>query len=156
LSSVANGTGGFVTLYGGKLTTHRALAEEVLDELHKLGANTGGTWTKTVPLWGGTLTRAELLARAADGPENISLATRRRWALTYGDKVDALFATIAADAASAKDIAPGVTRAELEYAAAAEDAMTAEDFLLRRTKLQLTLDQAGRDAVTQWFLRSTG
>ena len=29
--SIANGTGGFVTLYGGKLTTHRAFAEDVLD-----------------------------------------------------------------------------------------------------------------------------
>ena len=38
LSSVANGAGGFVTLYGGKLTTHRALAEEVVDALRKLGA----------------------------------------------------------------------------------------------------------------------
>ena len=31
LSCITNGTGGFVTLYGGKLTTHRALAETVLD-----------------------------------------------------------------------------------------------------------------------------
>ena len=32
LATVANGTGGFVTLYGGKLTTHRAFAEDVLDD----------------------------------------------------------------------------------------------------------------------------
>jgi len=154
LSSVANGTGGFVTLYGGKLTTHRAFAEEVLEELRKLGAKVGGAWTKNVPLWGGTLSRPELLARAAGGPENIPLATRRRWAVTYGDKIDTLFATIAGEAASAEDVAPGVTRAELEYAAAAEDAVTAEDFLLRRTKLHLALDQAGRDAVARWFLNA--
>jgi glycerol-3-phosphate dehydrogenase len=29
LASIANGTGGFITLYGGKLTTHRAFAEDV-------------------------------------------------------------------------------------------------------------------------------
>jgi glycerol-3-phosphate dehydrogenase len=28
LAGIANGSGGFVTLYGGKLTTHRAFAEE--------------------------------------------------------------------------------------------------------------------------------
>ena len=50
-----------------------------------------------------------------------------------------LFGRIAADAASAEEIAPGVPRAELEYAVEIEDAMTAEDFLLRRTKLHLTL-----------------
>ncbi len=156
LSSVANGAGGFVTLYGGKLTTHRAFAEEVLDELQKLGVTTGGPWTKNVPLWGGTLSRPELLARAAHGPENIPLATRQRWALTYGDQIEALCAIVAADAALAAEVTPGVPRAELGYAAATEDAMTAEDFLLRRTKLQLTLDQTGRDAVADWFSHRVG
>jgi glycerol-3-phosphate dehydrogenase len=48
-------------------------------------------------------------------------------------------------------IAPGVTRAELEHSVEAEDAMTAEDFLLRRTKLHLLLDEREREAVTRWF-----
>ena len=47
---IANGTGGFVTLYGGKLTTHRAFAEDVLERLRDLGAKMGGPWTKDVPL----------------------------------------------------------------------------------------------------------
>jgi glycerol-3-phosphate dehydrogenase len=156
LSSVANGTGGFVTLYGGKLTTHRALAEEVVDELRALGASAGDAWTKNVPVYGGTLSRPELLARAARGPESIPLVTRQRWALAYGDKVEALFGAIAADPGSAEEIAPGVTRAELDYAAETEDAMTAEDFLLRRTKLHLLLDERGRDAVARWFVREGG
>jgi glycerol-3-phosphate dehydrogenase len=152
LSSVANGTGGFVTIYGGKLTTHRALAEEVLDALRNLGAETGGAWTRDVPLYGGSLSRAELLARAEQGPRSLPPDLRRRWALSYGDRIETLFGCIEAEPASAEEIAPGVTRAELDYAAEIEDAMTAEDFLLRRTKLHLTLDQAGRDAVEQWFL----
>ena len=53
LASIANGTGGFVTLYGGKLTTHRAFAEDVLERLRDLGAKMGGPWTKDVPLYGG-------------------------------------------------------------------------------------------------------
>jgi glycerol-3-phosphate dehydrogenase len=156
LSSVANGTGGFVTLYGGKLTTHRALAEEVLKALCSLGAGMGGAWTKDIPLYGGTLSRPELLDRATHGPESIPLATRQRWALTYGDQTATLFDRIAAHPASAEETAPGVTRAELEYAAEIEDALTAEDFLLRRTKLHFTLNQAGRDAVEHWFLTRVG
>ena len=62
LSSVANGTGGFVSLYGGKLTTHRAMAEEVLETLQKLGAAMSGAWTKDVTLYGGTLSKPDLLA----------------------------------------------------------------------------------------------
>jgi glycerol-3-phosphate dehydrogenase len=152
LSSVANGTGGFVTLYGGKLTTHRALAEEVMDPLAKLGLAVAPPWSKDVPLYGGAWPRAELLARAVKGPASVAPETRRRWALTYGSEIESLFSRVAGDPASAEEIAPGVTRAELEYAAEVEDAMEADDFLLRRTKLHLLLDQAGREAVGDWFI----
>jgi glycerol-3-phosphate dehydrogenase len=151
LACLANGAGGFVTLYGGKLTTHRPLAEEVLDALRAMGAEMGGPWTKDVPLPGGRLSRSELLAHAEEGPKTIPEAMRRRLAFTYGDAIETLFARMAAEPKSAKEVAPGVTRAELEYAVKVEDAMTAEDFLLRRTKLHLMLDDAGRDAVGRWF-----
>ncbi|MGD9501489.1 MAG: glycerol-3-phosphate dehydrogenase [Methyloceanibacter sp.] len=151
LSITANGTGGFVTLYGGKLTTHRALAGDVLEALLRLGAEAGGAWTKDAPLHGGTLPLPELLDRAALGPAGISDAMRRRWALTYGDQIDVLFGRVGADPDQAREIAPGITRAELEHAVEVEDAMTPEDFLLRRTKLHLTLDERGRKAVARWF-----
>ena len=68
LASASNGTGGFVTLYGGKLTTHRTFAEDVLDTLRELGAKMGGRWTKDVPLYGGCETRAGLLSLVARWP----------------------------------------------------------------------------------------
>jgi glycerol-3-phosphate dehydrogenase len=151
LSFVANGTGGFVTLYGGKLTTHRALAEEVIETLIRLGAEAAAPWTKDVPIHGGSLSRPALLSLAASGPAEISEATRGRWALSYGDQIETLYGRIAAKQASADEIVPGIPRAELEYAVEVEDAMTAEDFLLRRSKLHLMLDQAGRHAVARWF-----
>jgi glycerol-3-phosphate dehydrogenase len=155
LSAAANGTGGFITLYGGKLTTHRLLAEEVLDRLAKLGAKISSSWTKGVSLLGGSFSRRELLALAERGPASIPYQTRRRLAFTYGDEVEALFARIAGDRSAAEEIAPGVTRAELEHAVESEDAVTAEDFLLRRTKLHLSLDPAGREAVVRWFPASS-
>ncbi|MGH6736079.1 MAG: glycerol-3-phosphate dehydrogenase [Methyloceanibacter sp.] len=151
LAVAARGTGGFVTLYGGKLTTHRAIAEDVLHAIKSLGVAMGPAWTKGMPLYGGNLSRAALFARAERGPAGLSSTTRRRLVLTYGDRIETLFAHVVAEPAAAQEIAPGVTRAELEYAVETEDAMTAEDFLLRRTKLHLLLDQAGRDAVAQWF-----
>ena len=151
LSFTANGAGGYVTLYGGKLTTHRALAETVLDRLASLGARVGAPWTKGATLYGGGLSRAELMVRAERGPASLSQATRRRLALTYGDRIETLFACIAGDPGAAAEIAPGVTHAELEHAVGTEDAMTAEDFLLRRTKLHLTLDAEQRAAIGGWF-----
>ena len=154
LASVARGRGGMVSLYGGKLTTHRALAESVLDELRNLGAKISGPWTEGVPLYGGHFSRKDLLGRAERGPESIAPETRRRWALTYGDRIETLFARIARDPASAKEIAPGIVQAELEHVVETEDAMTAEDFLLRRTKLHLTLEPRSRDAAQAWFDRA--
>jgi glycerol-3-phosphate dehydrogenase len=55
----------------------------------------------------------------------------------------------------AGDVAPGVTRAELNHAVEAEDALTGEDFLLRRTKLHLLLNPPDRDAVEDWFARAS-
>jgi len=147
----AQGTGGFVTISGGKLTTHRALAEDVLTMLNTFGLEMSGPWTKNVPLYGGSLSRPQLLAHAENGPAGISADTRRRWAFTYGDQIDALFARLNAELSASEEIAPGVPRAELEHTVAVEDAMTAEDFLLRRTKLHLLLDESGREAVRQWF-----
>ncbi len=154
LASVSRGRGGMVSLYGGKLTTHRTLAESVLDELRNLGARIAAPWTEGVPLYGGHFSRNELLARAERGPESVATETRRRWALTYGDQIETLFARIARDPASAREIAPGVMQAELEHAVLAEDAMTAEDFLLRRTKLALNMPPEAQDSVANWFRRA--
>jgi glycerol-3-phosphate dehydrogenase len=148
--SGVQGGGGMISLYGGKLTTHRVLAEQVLAALQQLGAPIGAPWTKGVPLYGGSLSRAELSAKAEAGPEAIPLTTRRRWAFTYGDRIEALYER-AAKPEQAREIAPGLPRAELSYAAEMEDALTAEDFLLRRTKLHLDLDDSARAAISQWF-----
>jgi glycerol-3-phosphate dehydrogenase len=154
LASIANGTGGFVTLYGGKLTTHRAFAETVLDTLRDLGAYMGGPWTKDVPLYGGCCSRAALLSLVAQGPASLSRETCHRWAFAYGDQIEGLYANVLLDPSLAREIAPGVPLAELMHAVEVEDAMTAEDFLLRRSKLHLSLDQRGRDAVAKWFSTS--
>lgn len=154
LAACAQGTGGFITLYGGKLTTHRALAEDVLFMLNTFGLEMGEPWTKDAPLYGGGMARDLLLAHAEKGPASVSPDIRRRWALTYGDRVDDVFARLDADAAAAEKIAPGVPRAELEYAVEIEDARTAGDFLLRRTKLHLLLDEKGRETIGAWFAKT--
>lgn len=151
LASIRNGTGGFVTLYGGKLTTHRAFAEIVLGSLRDLGAKMAGPWTKDVPLYGGCETRATLLSFVAQGPPTLSRETCHRWAFAYGDQIERLYANVLLDPSLAREIAPGVPLAELIHSVQVEDAMTAEDFLLRRTKLHLTLSPEEREAVRRWF-----
>lgn len=150
----AQGNGGLLTLVGGKLTTHRATAEQALNRLASLGLAMGPAWTKGIPLYGGAFDRDALLARAANGPDTIAPDTRQRWAFTYGDKIEDLYGRIATNPILAEEIAPGITRGELEYSAEVEDTRTGEDFLLRRTKLHLLLDEKARASVEDWFAKN--
>lgn len=154
LETATQGTGGFLSLVGGKLTTHRATAEQVLTRLQSMGLDMGPAWTKGVPQYGGTLDRETLHARAEEGPASVAPQTRQRWAFTYGDKIEDLFARIESEPSLAEEIVPGVPRVELEHAVSVEDASTGEDFLWRRTKLQLTLDEAAREMIESWFAKN--
>ncbi len=145
------GAGPLVTIYGGKLTTHRKLGEHVMDTLAQAGIALGPSWTEHAPLHGGQLDRAQLAVLAETGPDLIAPAVRQRWVFTYGDVTRDLYARVLAEPALAVEVAPGLPEVELLHAATVEDAVTAEDFLYRRTKTFIVLDDAGRTAVAAWF-----
>ncbi len=151
ISARAQGAGGMVTLYGGKLTTHRVLAEQTMDTLSRLSVSIGSPWTARSRLFGGALDRVALVDLADQGPAQLSSTTRRRLVFTYGDVAETLFRRMAERPDLAREIAPGVPEIELLHAREAEDAMTADDFLYRRTKLALLLDDAGRQSIAGWF-----
>ncbi len=148
-----NGSGALVTIYGGKLTTHRSLAEDVIKELAKCGAQAGGSWTASAPLHGGTWSRSRLLDWVDTATDIHDVQLRNRWAFTYGSEIETLLATHAANAASSREIVPGVPEAELHNAVRNEDARNGEDFLYRRTKLFIGLDVAEKDKIEEWFAK---
>jgi len=146
-----NGSGAFITIYGGKLTTHRKLGEKVMSELADCGADIGKSWTAAKPLYGGKLTRDELQRLADDGPHSIDKDIRQRWVFTYGDETRALYDAVSSDPKAAQAIVPGILVAELQHAITREDVVSAKDFLYRRTKLFIDLDDAGIAAIDHWF-----
>jgi glycerol-3-phosphate dehydrogenase len=139
-------TGGgapLLSVFGGKITTYRTLAERVMEKLQPyLPAGTQGSWTAKRPLPGG---------EAYEPPAWLDAGLSARWQRQYGSCI----AHIIADAGSMEDlgkpIAPHVYEAELRYVREHEWAQTADDFLWRRTKLGLTLDASAHDAVAAWF-----
>lgn len=147
------GRGALITLYGGKLSTHRRLAERVMDELVRLGVYRRAAWTHRAPLPGGTLGRAALAELVRRGPEAVVEAVRRRWAYTYGARTRELYDRIASHPHSAREVVPGVPEAELLHGVEAEDVRAAEDFLYRRTKLFLALAAGEREALADWLQR---
>ena len=123
-----------LSVFGGKVTTARALASDALD---RLGIG-GMKFTRTSPLPGGDISpafNARLEALAAWMPAPLL----SRLARAYGTRID----RVIGDAASLDDLGrhfgAGLHEAEVRYLIDEEFARTAEDILWRRTKLGLLL-----------------
>lgn len=134
-----------LSVYGGKITTYRHLAEEAIDRLAtRLPALSGQPWTATAPLPGGDFPVDGLDALkaglAADYP-HLAEAEVDRIARAYGSRARSWL-----DQPRGRDFGAGLCQAEVDYLCRHEWAISAEDVLWRRTKLGLKLNadqQAG-------------
>lgn len=151
LSVQRSGVGMTIDIFGGKLTSHRRVAERVVEALRPLWPSLGRSWTADQPLVGGQLSASGLAALAKSGPTVLPESIRNRWVYAYGSVASELFERVERDHTAALEVVPGVPIVELEHAREQEFAATAEDFLERRTKLALTLDAASQKRVGAWF-----
>ena len=136
-----DGEGGakLLSVFGGKITTARALAEEALD---RLGVE-APPFTATAPLPGGDLDPG-FEARLAELAGWLPAPLLRRLCRAYGTRLDRLLG----DARSLDDLGrhfgAGLYESEVRYLVEREYARTADDILWRRTKLGLVLGADGR------------
>ena len=129
-----------LSVFGGKITTARALAVEALERLEVEGFK----FTATSPLPGGAITPGF----------NLWLAELGRWmpadllhrlATAYGTRLDRLLDGIDSMAGLGRHYGAGLYQAELHYLLDTEFARTADDVLWRRTKLGLRMTKPERD-----------
>jgi glycerol-3-phosphate dehydrogenase len=154
-----------LTVWGGKVTTFRTLAEEAVGLLApRLGCTRGG-WTHAALLPGGDLPGRP--ARARPGATVLedffaSLSVQYRWvppamlrrmALAYGSRVSTVLASAGRLGDLGEPIADGLYEAELEHLVTREWAASADDALWRRSKLGLRLSPADQGRVAGWFER---
>lgn len=131
-----------LSVYGGKVTTYRVLAEHVLEELSDYFPELGPDWTSSVALPGGDFAElTELRSGIQDKFPWLERALLERWCATYGSDTAALIG----DAASMSDLGEhfgnGLYQREVEYLQQTEWARTADDILWRRTKLGYVFTQ---------------
>jgi glycerol-3-phosphate dehydrogenase len=131
-----------LSVFGGKITTARALADEALD---KLGIEKGSS-TAFSPLPGGDIFDAfniylGQLAEWMPGPLLIRLSR------AYGTRLPNLLAGASSVEDLGRDLGAGLHEAEVRYLQAHEFARTADDILWRRTKLGLHMSESERQAV---------
>ncbi len=151
-----------LTVWGGKITTFRKLAEEAADLVAAPLGLRGAAWTAGAVLPGGDLGGPGGTARRPDAAfaafeqafaarhPALSPALCHRLARAYGARADRLFVDGAAHGGLGAEVAPGLHEAELQYLHAHEWARSADDVLWRRSKLGLRLAPAAREAVAAW------
>ena len=142
LSDMAKGAP-LLSVYGGKITTYRHLAEEAVDLLApRLSALSGSAWTRAAALPGGDFAidglAALMAGLAADypflGPNDID-----RIARAYGTRARAWLGDAQGWQALGRNFGGGLSAPEVDYLRTEEWAVSAEDVLWRRTKLGLRL-----------------
>jgi glycerol-3-phosphate dehydrogenase len=135
-----------LSVFGGKITTARALA---LDALDRLGV-AGFKFTATSTLPGGNIGAAfnawlVELARWMPAP----LIERLKRA--YGTRLKVMLDGAASMADLGRDFGAGLHEREVRYLIDVEFARTADDILWRRTKLGLEMSAGETDALAAWI-----
>jgi glycerol-3-phosphate dehydrogenase len=136
-----------LSVFGGKITTYRRLAEAALARLAPfLDAARAPRWTATVPLPGGDEAPEVVRAALLRAHPFLDPATAERLAFAYGGRARRVLDGAAAAADLGEDFGAGLSAREVRYLMAEEWAETAEDVLWRRTKLGLfvTPDETAR------------
>jgi glycerol-3-phosphate dehydrogenase len=129
-----------LSIFGGKITTYRKLAEHAMQALRPYLAGAGADWTAGVVLPGGDLPAADFEAfvrRLSVERPGFAPGLLRRLARAYGSRVDHILGKARMPADLGLDFGGGLTQAEVDYLVANEWARDPEDILYRRSKLGL-------------------
>jgi glycerol-3-phosphate dehydrogenase len=129
-----------LSIFGGKITTYRRLAEHALHKLRRHLSPIEGSWTADAALPGGNFTRFDvLLDDVINRWPFLAPDVAERLARAYGRRVIAILRDADSMEALGTNYGYGLTDAEIVYLMREEWAMTAEDILWRRSKLGLHL-----------------
>ncbi len=142
-----------LTVYGGKLTTFRRLAEDVLSRLSPFFPRSQ-PWTATTPLPGGDFAYdgiAALVARTQAQWPFLAEPHVERLVRAYGTRVDAILQGAKRPDDLGICFGADLTAAEVRYVMAKEWAKTADDVLWRRSKLGLRFSPAEHAALERFM-----
>lgn len=146
-----------LSVFGGKLTTYRSLAEKALHRLAPYFPAAGRPWTADAPLPGSEgneapeslCTRIELVYPGI-APKLVADLVRR-----HGARIEGLLRVVKNLSDFGRDFGGGLTELEARHFMANEWAKSADDILWRRTKAGLFMTPAQREAFALWLQLET-
>lgn len=152
----AAGGAPLLSVFGGKITTYRRLAEAVLEKLatHHSAWNENAGWTGRTALPGGDFPR--------DGADRLAGEIRTRFPFVdarfsrhlvrhYGTEAYSILGTARSMADLGRAFGGGLTAAEVDHLMAREFARTAADVVWRRTKAGLRMTAAEIAGLDCWM-----
>jgi glycerol-3-phosphate dehydrogenase len=148
----------FLSVFGGKITTYRRLAEDAVNLLGEaLGMRTA-PWTAPALLPGGDLPQGSLAVFLRTLERRypwLPGEVRRRYARAYGTRIEPLLAGAARLADLGAELLPQLYEREVEYLCREEFARSAADILWRRSKLGLHVPQNDASPLERWLAAHT-
>ena len=132
-----------VSVFGGKITTARRLAEAVMDMLKPFSPGMKGAWTRGSSLPGGGIPIdrvGEFIDRIQRSYPFLARSEASRMFRAYGADVERILEGATSEADLGERFGP-LTEREVNYLRASEWAETADDILWRRSKLGLHLSE---------------
>ncbi|ERO64137.1 glycerol-3-phosphate dehydrogenase [Pseudomonas piscis] len=128
-----------LSVFGGKLTTYRKLAESAMAQLAPYFKHAKPSWTAQASLPGGEdMSTPQALAEAIRSQYDwVPSQIARRWATTYGSRTWRLLEGVQGLGDMGEHLGGGLYSREVDYLCSEEWALKAEDILWRRSKLGL-------------------
>ncbi|MGH8780961.1 glycerol-3-phosphate dehydrogenase [Paraburkholderia sp.] len=149
-----------LSVFGGKITTFRKLAEDAVNELTRVLQIDAPSWTAGASLPGGDIAGADFNRFATQFQQQfpwLPAALARRYARAYGTRAKVLIGGARSIADLGTAFAPDLYDAELRYLRDTEWARSAKDVLWRRSKLGLHVEPGTLERVSSeidaWFAR---
>ena len=144
-----------LSVFGGKITTFRKLAEEAVDKLAPVLGFSGKTWTEAnAPLPGGDIANADFdgfLSAFQQSYPWLPAPLAYRLARAYGTRAAAVIGDAQGINDLGEDFGGGLYAAEARYLVEKEWAITAEDILWRRSKLGLHTGPDTAERLGRWL-----
>lgn len=141
-----------LSIFGGKLTTARQLAETVVDGLDTAFPGLAGPWTEEGPLPGGEMDDFEIftseLTRDYPGFENDFLTALAR---RHGTNAREILGEGTSESSLGRHFGGSLYAAEVDWLIDKEWAQTVEDVLWRRTKCGLEVSKSGVKALAGYM-----
>ena len=145
-----------VTIFGGKITTYRLLAKEVIDQFRPLFPHMPKSLTAVTPLPGAELPNSSMHFEqykkyAKEQYSWIEPHILNRYLKQYGCNTEKILAATSHNHSLGQKFSPDLYQAEVDYLIKEEWAQSSEDILFRRTRLHLAFSAQNKEKLEQYI-----